>query len=221
MYIIDSEYRERGKLEIKFSVYADEEYDPFDNDCFGEFSAHAKDETSINRYPPNTRLAGTFQPARYYTPSQSVAELRKYYQKAGESRGVAEMKAREAIRAELEQAEEYLSGDRQGVGVEVIITYDGMDLGESALWGIDVPSYWTPAATEEYIWEMLSEAAYLAMGHAEGLDSDKYTKEFIDKAVKRLTRLQSAVDRLVEQRRKAATRRAFQQKISAWRKGWN
>lgn len=213
MYTIESEKRVRGDLVIKFELVDDEFSSPFDDDIVGRFS-DTWVEGAIDRYPTDFPRRGYQRyEDRYYIPSQDVDELVEYYQKNGESKGPARLRALRAIDEELQLAEEYLNGNRYYAGMIVKVYWKGKKWGEDSLWGLDLSVY--NSRNEDYLREttidVLAQAIRSARSAAaKSMDAD---------ASFRFISLDHAMQHLLQQKYQQSRREYTVERIREWRRG--
>lgn len=207
--MIDKETRIRGKLKIKFELVDDDITSTLDTDVYGTLQSYRTEDAlsrKRNGYPERGE--------EWYVPSQTVKDLVTYYQKNGDSKGSAYMRAAEARRTELQDFEDRYEGDNYySAGLIVKVVYNGKVYGESSLWGIDLSVY--SSNNEDYIREVsidvLSEATNEALKRAlRIMDAD---------AVARLDILNKGIKKLLARRYTESWRNEYIRKITAWRKG--
>lgn len=203
----------KGGIEIVIKLKDDEI--GFTSDFLGEFSRSYQPGAIVSEHDSHDGEG------RFYVPEHFQADWKfnratgkDNPRKTGYSRHEAYTLARKYAIAERDLREEYLRGDWGQYGLVVSVYLDGKLVGQDSIWGIDLGNY--ADKNQDYLNEIASDVVYEALHDAHGTVAGRLDIAYgVENPFDRLI---AAYKRLFSQQRKIEKRRAYVEKITAWRK---
>lgn len=185
----------KGGVSITIRLLDDDHYEL---DWLGEYQESPEPGSIHDQYPDDADRP-------YFVPMNSLRERRAWYTKNGYSKHESYTLARAEILDDKRLLDQHI-GDHQYrymAGLVVTIYVNGRKVGLDSLWGIDLSIY--ASNNQDYLNDIALDCIIQALSEARKSDPA-------------LERVYRVYDRLSDQRRKIEKRRAYVQKITAWRK---
>jgi hypothetical protein len=146
---------------------------------------------------------------RYFMPENPVDVKAESacYSKKGMSKHEANCAARSMIYTDYEEMEAINNGHKDFIGIVAVVSYDGREIGESSLWGIESDSY------EDQMHDVIYDAICNAQGFFQRLEKTDLSAY--------LLRARFWMQAEEKRRMLKAIRAHKIAELKSWRYGWN
>ena len=149
-----------GEFDVHVKIGTDYDYDF--SECRGEFTDTWQDGVLIN---PDKGYHGNSY--KYFLPMTTTDEHRKSLIKLGYSKGIADEMARKYAYEDMLICLDPDKQDMTAVYIDVRVTYKGVEIGQDALYGIEMKdTYYRSMENDPYINEVANDCLQEALREA-------------------------------------------------------